>query len=125
VKAEELVKRVRADLDNLVGTLGNLANLEDRISRAKAECESMEDKAKHIKAELESATAGLARAQVENQRRYEQEMFTKQGELRDLHERTNNMKAKLTAVNQELATKTAELNSINAGLAEVKRKFAL
>jgi chromosome segregation ATPase len=125
MKSVEIVDRMMNDLRKFREVLTEMDNLEDRRTRSKAECESMEEKAKIIKNELDSATAGLARAQVDNQRRYEQEMFTKQGELRDLNERVGILKMQLTELNVAVTNKGNELAQINSSLAEVKRKFAL
>ena len=125
MKPVEIVDRMMNDLRKFREVLVEMDNLEDRRTRSKAECESTEEKAKIIKNELASATAGLARAQVDNQRRYEQEMFTKQGELRDLNERVSILKMQLTELNVAVTNKGNELAQINSSLAEVKRKFAL
>jgi hypothetical protein len=118
------VEKIIQDLQGLAQALGGVSDLGEATSRAKADLESVKQMLTQAKAELAETTAGLTRAQVENQRRYELDMFNKQGELKNLTERVEALQAQAKGLTEELRSKGVQMQSIESAMNDARRRLA-
>jgi|SRR5215472_7781731 len=123
MKPGERAEAIAKELHELAAALTNIDSLQERTSRAKADFESIQQNLDQVKREMASATAGLTQVQVEAQRRHDQDVFNKQGELRGLQERIEALKAKDKELGEELANKSRQLGSINLSVADLKTRL--
>jgi len=66
----------------------------------------------------------LTQAQKEAQRRFDQDMFNKQGQLKSLVERVKALEDKLKVLNEDVATKEGQLRIASMAMEDMKRKLA-
>jgi chromosome segregation ATPase len=118
------VEKIIADLQALAEALGDASSLSELTARAKADYESCQKALKQIKTEVQEAKSGLSQAQSAAEARFKQDMFTKQGELRDLTQRVEAVRTELQKLTIEFNTKTAQLTGINAAVDDVKRRLS-
>ena len=118
------VEKIIQDLQALAQALGGVSDLGEATSRAKADLESVKQILTQTKAELAETTAGLTRAQVENQRRYELDMFNKQGELKNLTERVEALQEQAKDLTEELRSKGVQMQSIESAMNDARRRLA-
>ena len=118
------VEKIIQDLQELAQALGGVSDLGEATSRAKADLESVKQILTQTKAELAETTAGLTRAQVENQRRYELDMFNKQGELKNLTERVEALQEQAKDLTEELRSKGVQMQSIESAMNDARRRLA-
>jgi|SRR5215469_4154817 len=123
MKPGERAEAIAKELHELAAALTNIDNLQERASRVKADLTSVQDQLDGAKREMASVTAGLTQAQAEAQRRFDQDTFNKQGELRALQERIDALKAKDKELGEQLADKGRQLGSINSTVADLKSRL--
>ena len=122
--AQELVDKAVADLQSLSAELKAIGNLEERAVRAKADLDSVSKALSSAKAEMKEVDAGLTVAQKDAQRRFDLDMFTKQGELKELVARIDALKAQAAGLTTEVDTKGQQLSSIIASMNDARRKLS-
>ena len=118
------VEKIIADLQQLAQALGDASSLSELTARAKADYESCQKTLAQIKTEVREAQSGLSKAQGDAEMRFKQDMFNKQGELRDLTQRVEVARTELQKLTTEFDTKTAQLTGINAAVDDVKRRLS-
>jgi chromosome segregation ATPase len=111
-------------LQKLEQDIGDLDELEESISRAKADLKSVNENLKQTQAQMKEAQAGLTQVQKDAQKRFDQDMFNKQGSLRDLGERVKVLEEKAKELSDEVSTKGGQLRAINDSLDDARRKLA-
>jgi chromosome segregation ATPase len=121
---KDQVFKIITDLQALAQALGDVADLKEAAARAKADLDSINQTRAQAEAQLRNTKAGLSNAQIENQRRFEQEVFVKQGELKGLAERIDGLRMQARELADEVASKGAQLSAINNSLADARRKLA-
>ena len=118
------VEKIIADLQALAEALGDVSDLEERSSRAKADYDSQQDALRHVKAELQDSQAQLTQSQRRMQQQFEQDMFNKQGELRSLIERVKALEVKARELGDEVSMKEGQLRGISASMEDARRRLA-
>jgi hypothetical protein len=66
----------------------------------------------------------LTQAQREAQRKFEQDMFNKQGALKDLSERVAVLQKRLAELTEEVNSKDLQLASVNGAMEDARRRLA-
>ncbi len=120
---KDLVKQMMAGLGDLSAKLDETESVEDRLSRGKAELEMTQKALKEAKDELGKATAGLSEAQVANAKRHDEEIFKKQGELRDLVEMHKGLKEEYDSLVAKMKEDKAYYDTLCAGIEAVRQKL--
>jgi chromosome segregation ATPase len=118
------VNRIIADLQTLAEALGGVSDLQEALARAKADLDSMNAMREQAEGQMREAQAGLTRAQIQNQKQFEQDMFNKQGQLRNLTERVIALEERAKELSDEVGSKGAQLGSIENSLNDARRKLA-
>jgi predicted nucleic acid-binding Zn-ribbon protein len=118
------VDRIIADLSSLSQSLGELSDLKEAVSRAKADLDSMNVMREQAESQMREAQAGLTRAQIQNQKQFENDMFNKQGQLKSLTERVAALEERAKELSDEVGSKGAQLGSIENSLNDARRKLA-
>ena len=118
------MEKIIQDLQALAQALGGVSDLGEATARAKADLDSVKQILVQAKAELAETTAGLTRAQVENQRRFELDMFNKQGELKNLTERVEALQEQAKDLTEELRSKGVQMQSIESAMNDARRRLA-
>ena len=101
-----------------------MEDLEEAKARAQADLNDVNNRLGRTKAEMAETNAGLTQVQREAQKRFEQDMHAKQGELRNLTERVNSLKKQAEELTEEVRSKGAQLQSIENGFNEARRRLA-
>jgi chromosome segregation ATPase len=118
------VSEIITRLQKLEQDIGDLVDLEEAVVRAKADLQSVNRGLDQAKAQMAEAQAGLTQVQKDAQKRFEQDMFNKQGSLRDLGDRIKMLEDKAKALSDEVSTKGGQLRAINSSLDDARRKLA-
>ena len=117
------ISDVIARLQKLEQDIGDLDKLEETIKRAKADLESINQATTQARAQMQEAQAGLTQVQREAQRRFDLDMFNKQGALRSLTERLSGLEEKVKELNEEVSVKGRQLQGINDSLNDARRRL--
>ena len=118
------VEKIIADLQALAEALGDVSDLEERTSRAKADHESQKQALTQVKAELQDAQSQLSQSQRRMQQQFEQDMFNKQGELKSLTERVKALEVKARELGEEVGMKEGQLRGIHTSMEDARRRLA-
>jgi chromosome segregation ATPase len=118
------VEKIIADLQALAEGLGDVSDLEEHSSRARADYDSQKQALAQIRAELQDSRAQLLQSQRLAQQKFEQDMFNKQGELRNLTERVKILEARAKELDGEVGTKEGQLRAASLAMEDMKRKLA-
>jgi chromosome segregation ATPase len=118
------ISEIIARLQKLEQDMGDFEEAEEAASRAKADLESVNRDLAQAKAQMHEAQAGLTQVQKDAQKRFDQDMYNKQGSIRDLNERIKALEEKAKALNDEVSTKGGQLRAINDSLDDARRKLA-
>jgi len=121
---KDLLERIISDLQAASAVVGDLSDLEERKARAQADLDSL-NQARQRAIDLKNeAEAMLSQAQREAQKRFEADMFTKQGQLKSLTERVAALEKQAGELAEEVNHKGAQLVSIENGFNEARRRLA-
>jgi len=121
---KDLLERIISDLQAASAVVGDLSDLEERKARAQADLDSL-NQARQRAIDLKNeAEAMLSQAQREAQKRFEADMFTKQGQLKSLTERVAALEKRAGELAEEVNHKGAQLVSIENGFNEARRRLA-
>ena len=121
---KDLVNRILSDLQQLASQLEGVSNLEERLVRAKADLDSMNATRDRARAEVRESESLLTKAQKDAQNTFEQDMFNKQGALKELSARVSAMQKKLAELTEEVNTKDSQLASVNGAMEDARRRLA-
>ena len=121
---KSLVERIIADLQQLAQALGGVSNLKEATENAQADLDSLNKNLAQARAQMTEAQGLLTKAQAEAQRKYEQDMFIKQGALKSLQDRITALEAREKELTNEVSAKGLQLQSIESGFAEARRRLA-
>jgi hypothetical protein len=121
---KDQVLKIIADLNVLAQALSDVSDLREAASRAKADLDSINQTRTQAEAQLRNTQAGLSRAQIENQRRFEQEVFVKQGELKGLAERIEALRAQAKELADDVTDKEMRVRAATISMDDMKRKLA-
>jgi len=121
---KDLVNRILSDLQQLASQLEGVSNLEERLVRAKADLDSMNATRDRARAEVRESESLLTKAQKDAQNTFEQDMFNKQGALKELSARVSTMQKKLAELTEEVNTKDSQLASVNGAMEDARRRLA-
>lgn len=118
------MNRILSDLQQLASQLEGVSNLEERLVRAKADLDSMNATRDRARAEVRESESLLTKAQKDAQNTFEQDMFNKQGALKELSARVSTMQKKLAELTEEVNTKDSQLASVNGAMEDARRRLA-
>ena len=118
------VEKIIADLQQLAQALGGVSDLEEATENAQADLDSLNKNLAQARAQMTEAQGLLTKAQAEAQRKYEQDMFIKQGALKSLQDRITALEAREKELTNEVSAKGLQLQSIESGFAEARRRLA-
>src|SRR5215469_8222624 len=121
---QDLLNRIISDLQQLSQRVGDVSDIEERVTRGKADLESLNQARENALAMKNEAETLLTQAQKEAQRRFDQDMFNKQGQLKSLVERVKALEDKLKVLNEDVATKEGQLRIASMAMEDMKRKLA-
>ena len=121
---KDLVNRILSDLQQLASQLEGVSNLEERLVRAKVDLDSMNATRDRARAEVRESESLLTKAQKDAQNTFEQDMFNKQGALKELSARVSTMQKKLAELTEEVNTKDSQLASVNGAMEDARRRLA-
>ena len=116
--------KIIADLQVLAQALGDVSDLREASARAKADLDSINQTRTQAEAQLRNTQAGLSNAQIENQRRFEQDVFVKQGELKGLTERIQALRTQAKELADEVTQKEMRCRAATISMDEMRRKLA-
>jgi chromosome segregation ATPase len=119
-----MLKQLIADLQQLDQQLGDVSDIKEKIARAKADLDSINQTKEQADVRLKESQNLLTKAQADAQRQFEQDMFNKQGMLKSLTERIEAAQKKLTEVTAELDEKESRMRATNNALTEAKKTLA-
>ena len=122
---KQKVDAIIAELQKLSDSLGMISDLEDRASRAQADLDSVNKTLADAKRDLNDTQMNLTKAHVDAQRRYEQEIYTKQGQLRDLTQRLDARQTEVKQVEDDLTAKRSQANVLDHTVQEAKRRLGM
>ena len=118
------MKRIIQDLQQLSQQVGDVADIEERSSRAKADLDSLNQARSTALSQKNEADALLSKAQRDAQQRFDQDMFNKQGQLRSLNERIAEAQKQLETLTAELEEKESRMRATNKFLTDAKSSLA-
>jgi len=121
---QDLLNRIISDLQQLSQQVGDVSNIEERASRAKADLDSLNQARENALAQKNEAQALLSQAQREAQRLFDQDMFNKQGQLKSLVERIKELEKQLRDLSEVVAAKEGQLRVASMAMEDMKRKLA-
>ena len=121
---KDLLDKIISDLQAASAVVGDLSDLEERKARAQADLDSLNDARSRANDQKNEAEAMLSQAQREAQKRFEADMFTKQGQLKSLTERVAALEKRAGELAEEVNHKGAQLVSIENGFNEARRRLA-
>jgi chromosome segregation ATPase len=118
------LKQVANDLLQLDEQLGDVSNIKEAKSRAQADLDSMNQLRDRARAEMSEAQNLLTQAQAAAQRQFEQDMFNKQGALRDLTARVRALEARAKELSDVVSEKEGQLRAIDSAMNDARRRLA-
>ena len=121
---KDLLERIISDLQAASAVVGDLSDLEERKARAQADLDSLNESRTRALNQMNEAEAMLSSAQREAQKRFDLDMFTKQGQLKSLTERVAALEKRAGELAEEVNHKGAQLVSIENGFNEARRRLA-
>ena len=121
---KDLLERIISDLQAASAVVGDLSDLEERKVRAQADLDSLNQARQRANDLKNEAEAMLSQAQREAQKRFEADMFVKQGQLKSLTERVAALEKQAGELAEEVNHKGAQLVSIENGFNEARRRLA-
>jgi len=122
--SQDLLNRIISDLQQLSQQVGDVSNIDERVKRAKADLDSLNQARENAVVQKNEAETLLTQAQKEAQRRFDQDMFNKQGQLKSLVERVKALEEKLKALSDDVAAKEGQLRIASMAMEDMKRKLA-
>src|SRR5215472_14258375 len=120
---KDLLEKIIADLQALSAVVGDVSDIEERRERAQADLDSLNQTREQALAQKTEAETLLSQAQKEAQRRFDQDMFNKQGQLKSLIERVAILQKQVAELSQELESKNGQLASVNGAMADARRRL--
>ena len=121
---KDLIDKAIVALQELSVAVTNLGDLEERVSRAKADIDSMNATTAAAKAQMSETQGMLSRAQADAQRKYDLDIFEKQGQLKSLNDRVEALRKEVAKQTEEYNTKSQQLFSIHNSMEEARRKLS-
>src|SRR5215472_16769618 len=121
---QDLLNRIISDLQQLSQQVGDVSNIDERVKRAKADLDSLNQARENAVVQKNEAETLLTQAQKEAKRRFDQDMFNKQGQLKSLVERVKALEEKLKALSDDVAAKEGQLRIASMAMEDMKRKLA-
>jgi len=103
--------------------VGDVSNIAEQLSRGKADLADMNQRRDHARAEMSEAQNLLSKAQADAQRQFEQDMFNKQGALRDLTARVAALEVRAKELGTEVGEKQNQLSAISVSMADARRRL--
>src|SRR5215469_12951743 len=124
MSTKDLLSKILADLQQLSQELGDVDNLKEAKARAQADLDDVNARLQRTKNEMNEASAGLNQVQRDAQRRFEQDMFTKQGELRNLTDRVKSLEERAKELSTEVIEGESRLKAVSISMEDARRKLA-
>ena len=121
---QDLLNRILSDLQQLSQQVGDVSDINERIKRAKADLDSINDTKVRAQGEMQEAQGLLTKAQADAQRRFDQDMFNKQGQLKSLQDRIADLEAKNKELTDEVTEKEMRVRAATISMEDMKRKLA-
>ena len=121
---KDLLDKIISDLQALSAAVGDVSDIEERKRRAQADLDSLNQARERANNQKNEAEALLSQAQREAQKRFDLDMFTKQGQLKSLTERVAALEKQAGELAEEVNHKGAQLVSIENGFNEARRRLA-
>jgi chromosome segregation ATPase len=121
-KKDQLDKIIH-DLQVLSAAVGDVSDIEERKELAQADLDSLNQARAQALQQKNEAEAMLTQAQRETQRRFDQDMFNKQGQLKSLTERVAALQKQVAELTEELDSKNGQLASVNGAMADARRRL--
>lgn len=103
--------------------LAKLGKLEEAHAKSSAEFESHKAELSRVQGELENAKSGLSQAQVKNLRDYEEAVFTKSQQVKDLDAKIALALAQLNSVNVHLTSAATRHKQIEDSIASLRARL--
>ena len=104
--------------------MGDVSNIQERLSRGKADIESMNNARSQAQSQLQETQSLYTKAQADAQRKFDQDIFTKQGQIKSLTERIADAQKKLDEITAELDEKESRMRATNKFFADAKNSLA-
>jgi|SRR5215469_17795098 len=121
---QDLLNRIISDLQQLSQQVGDVSNIGERLARAKADLDSLNQARENALGLKNEAETLLSQAQKEAQRRFDQDMFNKQGQLKSLVERVKALEERSKELTGEVAAKEGQLAAASSSMEDMRRKLA-
>jgi len=113
-----------SDLQQLSQQVGDVSTLEERGKRAKADLDSLNTQREQAQRQAQEAQNLLSQAQRDAQNRFDQDMFSKQGQLRSLMDRVKVLEDRVKELEPEVVAKEGQLRIASQAMEDMKRKLA-
>jgi hypothetical protein len=121
---QDLLNRILTDLQQLSQQVGDVSDIKEQISRAKADLVSINETKANADRQMREAQTLLSNAQRDAQQRFDQDMFTKQGLLKSLQERIATLEARNKELTDEVTEKEMRCRAATISMEDMKRKLA-
>src|SRR5215472_9517533 len=121
---QDLLNRIISDLQQLSQQVGDVSDIEERQARAKADLDSLNQARENALAQKNEAETLLSQAQKEAQRRFDTDMFNKQGQLKSLVERIKTLEQRAKELIDDVAAKESQLAAASSSMEDMRRKLA-
>jgi chromosome segregation ATPase len=123
IKTKDAIDNAASAIEKLRADYAEVADLEERVARAKADLASVNGVLAERKAQLAGLEGEFARANAAAHKVHEQVMFEKRGELRDLAERVERLKADEATLTDGNRSKQLQLREFETAIEEAKRRI--
>jgi len=121
---QDLLNRIISELQQLSQQVGDVSDIEERQARAKADLDSLNQARENALAQKNEAETLLSQAQKEAQRRFDTDMFNKQGQLKSLVERIKTLEQRAKELIDDVAAKESQLAAASSSMEDMRRKLA-
>jgi hypothetical protein len=121
---QDLLNRILSDLQQLSQEVGDVSNIKEQITRAKADLVSINETKANADRQMREAQTLLSQAQRDAQQRFDQDMFTKQGLLKSLQDRIAALEARHKELVDDVAEKEMRVRAATISMEDMKRKLA-
>ena len=121
---KDLLDKIISDLQALSVAVGDVSDIEERKAAAQADLDELNKARKQALQQRNEAGAMLTQAQQEAQRKFEQDMSVKHGQLKSLTERVAALEKRAGELTKEVDHRGAQLASVNGAMEDARRRLA-
>jgi chromosome segregation ATPase len=122
-KTKDAIDNAASAIEKLRADYAEVADLEERVARARADLASVNGVLAERKSQLAGLEGEFARANAAAHKAHEQTMFEKRGELRDLADRVERLREEQAALTDGNRNKQLQLREFETAIEDAKRRL--